>query len=191
MTSLDAVKLQLADELQTAKPANEVLPVALLMCQLSEQVYDPKRLHQKLLEQWQIITISGLAGLPDQEYRAKLIGSQLAAPDDKSKRQFALWIVPTVGFVAAFRGSADFADVCTDLDFSAEPLSNCRGTEIHLHGGMLRGVPQTVQSVLALHQQHKQEWQELPLYWTGSSLHCTHPMILNSGHSFEVKYIIS
>ena len=71
--------------------------------------------------------------------------------------------------MAAFRGTADYTDVCTDLDFSPEPLTTSTGCEVQLHGGMLRGVSQAVQHVLELYQKHKYEWQDLPLFWTGTT----------------------
>ena len=171
MELFEGVKSQLNDDFRCATRAHlgcEELPWALLMCQLSQRVYEQDQLHADLKGSWQTVITCGPAGLPEQQYRIKLIDSQIAAPDDKAKRQYALWVVPTVGFVAAFRGTADFADVCTDLDFGAEPLHSSTGAEIHLHGGVLRGVPQTVQRILEACCNARCEWPDLPLFWTGS-----------------------
>lgn len=207
MHSFDEVELHLAHDLETVKHANsglETLPIALLMCQLSERAYESEKIQTKLIDQYETFVTCGPAGLPKQEYRAKLIGSQLAAPDDKQKRQFAMWAVENVGFVAAFRGTADYTDVCTDLDFSAEPLTSSSGSEVQLHGGMVRGVSQTVQEVLDLYQKHKSEWKDLPLFWTGTLpvsqakaksviyqvafVHCA--MLWLAGHSLGGGYAI-
>lgn len=172
----DDVKSQIAHELQDvqhAKNGHDLLPLALLMCQLSQDVYSQDSLQPDAVGSWQQLSVCGIAGLPRQQYRALLLGSQLADPSDKLKRQYAIWVVPTVGFITAFRGTADFADVCTDLDFGAETLaSSSQGCQILLHGGMMRGVSQTVEQVFAVYQKEALQWPGLPLFWTGMQGQC-------------------
>ena len=85
MHSFDNVESKLAGLLDAVKHANtglETLPIALLMCQLSERVYESEKLHGDFVDQYETFVTCGPAGLPKQHYRGKLIGSQLAAPDD-------------------------------------------------------------------------------------------------------------
>lgn len=171
-----SVEQALAQTSQRTGKADEsdpnFLQTALLLCKLSEAVYDANEIIQwesEVLQQ-ALRPVSGQIA----HFKPRLVYSYLAEVDTSFQdlgRQYAIWRVKGLGVVVAFRGTKDPQDMLADLDFQPSWLS-AGEYSVHLHGGIFQAAERSCDQLAneCITACRDEDGNALPLFLTGVSL---------------------